>query len=105
MAGLLTVQQVAERWTVSARLVQQLAVSRQLRGLKVGRVWRFSETDVLAFESRNTSAPVASAAPALTAVPDSYAAVYRELWDEAAASPAAGRTRGADTKKRRSAVN
>lgn len=44
--GLLTLRQVAEWLQVSDRTVHRLIADGKLRGVKVGRQWRFEESEV-----------------------------------------------------------
>lgn len=82
--SLLTVKKVAERWDVDVRTVQQLAARQQLRAMKVGRVWRFSEADVAAYEARQMTVAepavesvTVTSAPSIVTYSDD---TYRELW-------------------------
>ena len=46
---LLNPKQVAARLSVSPITVKRLLCTGQLRGLKIGRVWRVTETDLMAY--------------------------------------------------------
>lgn len=47
--GLLTLRQVAEWLQVSDRTVHRLIADDKLHGVKVGRQWRFDESEVEAY--------------------------------------------------------
>lgn len=49
---LLTPQQVAARLSVSLITVKRLLCAGQLQGLKIGRVWRVTEADLMAYLQR-----------------------------------------------------
>lgn len=113
MAGLLTAEQVAEEWQCSPSHVRRLARQQQLAAVRIGADWRFSLQAVEAYEAaRTTAAAVEQPAPAvasqpsahpLTGVPDlpaDYEPVFKDLWADRAASPAAGRGRSPKTRKR-----
>ena len=46
--SMMTLDQVAEYLQVSTRTVQRLIADGKLTGIKVGRQWRFRQTDVAA---------------------------------------------------------
>jgi excisionase family DNA binding protein len=48
----LTAKQLAQRWQVTQRTVINLALSGRLRGIRIGRLWRFRPQDVDAWEHR-----------------------------------------------------
>lgn len=78
---MLSAQDVAARWNVDERTVQLLAARQQLRGFKIGRVWRFSEADVDAYVASQTNAAPPEPAPAAAAAPlTTYSDTYRDLW-------------------------
>jgi excisionase family DNA binding protein len=47
-----TAKQLAQRWQVTQRTVINLAVSGQLPGIRIGRLWRFRPQDIEAWEHR-----------------------------------------------------
>lgn len=51
-APLLSADELAARWSVSARTVVKLAASGDLHGKRIGRQWRFSEADANQYEQR-----------------------------------------------------
>jgi excisionase family DNA binding protein len=47
-----TTRQLAEKWQVTQRTVINLAVSGELPGIRIGRLWRFRPQDIDAWEHR-----------------------------------------------------
>lgn len=124
MPTFLTPRQVAERWGCSARHVRRLCASGDLVAMRLGLdAWRIAVSAVAAYELAHTSGSDASTSsegreaepttrqevrpPAVVdgfTLPDGYEPVYPELWNlpaktNGAASPAAGRARGAGKQK------
>lgn len=125
MSGLMTAQQVAERWQCSAEHVRSLCRTGRLRAMRLGVDWRISPADLERFEAGNTSAADAEQVtrsgdgggyrqpavqrPAVELGGEYHAVVKGPVpWRSTvldAASPAAGSGRTARTKKRLSARN
>jgi excisionase family DNA binding protein len=55
MEPLLTAKETADVLKVTVRTVYNLLERGELRGVKVGRVWRFSEDELKAYLERNVS--------------------------------------------------
>lgn len=54
-----TATDLAERWDCSREMVLKLARSHRLGHLRVGRLYRFTDEHVAAFEASNEHKPVA----------------------------------------------
>lgn len=54
-SGLLTMDQLAERWEVSRRLVQDLKSSNKIPFVMIGGAVRFPLKDIEQWEARNTN--------------------------------------------------
>ncbi len=56
-----TPEMVAERWKVSGNHVRNLLISGQLKGFKVGRLWRTYLSEIMKFEAKKLpeKAPIA----------------------------------------------
>lgn len=109
---LLTPEQVAGRWQVSARTVRRLCDQGRLRAVRVGGQWRVSAEAVERYEIAN-AAPAAirtgkAEAPARLTAPVAASGGYLPAiagavpWRETADVPAspAGRRGGSATKKK-----
>lgn len=59
--GLLDIKQVQQRLRVSERTVFNLIKRGELTGFKVGREWRFTESDINAYIERQRQKAVQSA--------------------------------------------
>lgn len=48
--SILTPEEIAQRWQVSAVSVYRLLQNKQLKGFKVGKLWRIPEANVEQYE-------------------------------------------------------
>lgn len=118
MSPLMTASEVAAHLRCSTRTVNRMAQTRQLPALKRGKHWRFSPDAIAAYEAANTTeqamAPrkIGYREPAVAVIvspsyqPGEMDGELPPRWWESeqnvAASPAAGRGRTSDTKRRTS---
>lgn len=59
---LLTIEQVAEQLQISTRTVRRLMDREEIKGFRVGKRWRFTQSEVNAYIKRQEEAEAKNAA-------------------------------------------